>query len=1217
MRWLFIPAAVGLCCLPCLGAEAADQPGRVYIGEKLDPAGYGAGVIEPMDVVLAREEARLAEAEQNLKDRGGEQGVWAVPSRGATGYVTSGEHNLVNKWGDPCMGFSFPTRVDVKGAYFAGQGGRGVWTTAVRVLGYRDGAEVQLTDWFNDLGAGAAWFEMDLRNVDRIVIQAVPALDRRGWYALDDLTYTPVAEPGQPQPATVVIDFEDCQYGQKLTGTDYAGLTWESAAGGFDDAEAVHAPLVPPGREKETSAGTESEGGEGLRTGGTLPALLQSFIGVKKGDASQTAYPPDTCGAIGPNHFLEVVNRVIAAYNRTTGARVWISALGSFLPGSNGDPRILYDQHSGRWIVMVDDFNTRLYLAVSLTSDPTGSWFKTSFVVSQGSDAGKWPDYPTMGVDAVGVYMAAYMVGGGMSIFAVDKAPLIAPSPSLGTVTAFRNLPWEGAIQPVHTYGNPGREYFISRKSLNSLRVRRLVGPLTAPTLTEMGSVSIPLGSDPSDVPALGSTVDLDSVDGRLMNAVYRDGSIWTCHTINVSDRAACRWYEIRVVGSPSLVQYGTVADSIQHYFFPGISVNARGDAVMGFTGSNASEYASAYYTGRLYSDPPGVMAVPAPYKAGQASQNNIDGYGRNRWGDYSLSTLDPTDQVTLWTIQEYAEATDIWGTYIAKLRLNSDCNGNGVDDLTDLSAGTSADCNTNRIPDDCEPNQDCNYNGVQDICDVGRGTSLDCNLNRVPDECEVDCNSNGIPDACDVGSGTSADCQGNSTPDECEPDCNQNGMPDECDIIAGTSLDCNLNGIPDNCDLAGGTSFDCTGNGIPDDCETDCNKNGIRDDCDIASGTSRDCTANGIPDECEFDCNSNGVRDDCDVAAGTAHDCNLNGIPDQCDVEQCHYSWNGFQGLAYQLPMHGLDIDGDGTAWANPADTGKIWVYGCEFEGTADRSVQVTVTTDPPEDGYVVSEYFQSDNGALPPNAQLTELRFQPRLEGYLNPKTDWQLFIYDATNDQAALAIEFISTVSTRVPADQRGKILVRNPSGSPAFINTGVTIAVSHCYDFRVTLNRLTGTVQLSIDGAATLVPPLAVLQSGAGRLDYFRAQAVSNGALSGGTTGLKLDAFTLCLTGGKTFPPALWDCNGNGVLDECDLSAGTSRDCNTNGLPDECEVGDFNGDGTVDLTDYVTFVGCINGPGGGTLVGGCVCADYDGDGDVDVADFAAFQKAFTVP
>ena len=362
------------------------------------------------------------------------------------------------------------------------------------------------------------------------------------------------------------------------------------------------------------------------------------------------------------------VNRNFAVYDRTNGAELINMHLGSFLPGSNGDPRVLYDQHSGRWIVLVTDFDTKIFLAVSLTSDATGSWFKTDFVVTQGSDAGTFPDYPTLGVDASGIYTAAYMVGNGtMSIFAIDKAPLVAPSPSLGTVTAFRLLPWEGAIQPVQTYGTPPGEYLVSTQSSTQIRLRRLDGPMTSPTLNELGAASIPSYGEPPDAPVQGSSTPLDTVGSRLMNAVYRDGSVYTAHCIAGGAGAMSRWYQISTA-SVTLTQSGDVSDPLLYYFFPSIAVNAAGDLALGISGSYVGQYAAAYYTGRLASDPPGEMADPALLRQGDASHNIIDSYGRNRFGDYSLTTLDPTDEMTIWTIQEYVHATNTWGTWVAEL---------------------------------------------------------------------------------------------------------------------------------------------------------------------------------------------------------------------------------------------------------------------------------------------------------------------------------------------------------------------------------------------------------------------------------------------------------------------------------------------------------------------------------------------------------------------
>jgi hypothetical protein len=66
-----------------------------------------------------------------------------------------------------------------------------------------------------------------------------------------------------------------------------------------------------------------------------------------------------------------------------------------------------------------------------------------------------------------------------------------------------------------------------------------------------------------------------------------------------------------------------------------------------------------------------------------------------------------------------------------------NDCNGNGVLDAEDIANGTSADCDENGIPDECELQEhDCNHNGVLDACDIANGTSQDCNGDGLPDEC-------------------------------------------------------------------------------------------------------------------------------------------------------------------------------------------------------------------------------------------------------------------------------------------------------------------------------------------------------------------------------------------------------------------------------------------------------------------------------------------------
>jgi hypothetical protein len=70
------------------------------------------------------------------------------------------------------------------------------------------------------------------------------------------------------------------------------------------------------------------------------------------------------------------------------------------------------------------------------------------------------------------------------------------------------------------------------------------------------------------------------------------------------------------------------------------------------------------------------------------------------------------------------------------------------------------------------------------------------------------------------------------------------------------------------------------------------------------------------------------------------------------------------------------------------------------------------------------------------------------------------------------------------------------------------------------------------------------------------------------------------------------PALADCNGNGVLDSCEIGTGLAADCNVNGVPDACDISsglaaDCNGNGRLDACDIA----------GGTS------SDLDGNGRPD--------------
>ena len=428
--------------------------------------------------------------------------------------------------------------------------------------------------------------------------------------------------------------------------------------------EQVEEQKAEAAREGATGGSTSMLGGSA-----TSPTIGTNFVGPREGDAGGGWIPPDTCGAVGLSHFVSIVNANVSVWAKSTGARLTNVGEASFFgsPNSLGDGRCVYDPSSNRFILIGDSFSStsRIYLAVSATSDPTGAWFKTSFQTNTGGvDSGSWPDYPTLGVDANGIYIGVYAVnstGNGMTIFAIDKAPLVAPTQTMGTVTAFRNLFWEGAIQPCVTFGNPGGEYLITYQ-----QIYRIDPPLTSPNLVPLGNWNIPSFGAPPDAPNMGGST-LDTLDGRLMNAVFRNGRIWTTHAVNGGGRSCVRWYEVdptQPAGSQR-VQYGQIDDPTIHYFAPGIATNANGSMVVGFTGSSGAQFAAAYVSGRKPTDTTGQTCPPIQIKAGEASYN--DGGSPSRWGDYALTTIDPANDIDFWSIVEYARSGNVWGTWIAK----------------------------------------------------------------------------------------------------------------------------------------------------------------------------------------------------------------------------------------------------------------------------------------------------------------------------------------------------------------------------------------------------------------------------------------------------------------------------------------------------------------------------------------------------------------------
>src|SRR6185437_3248449 len=69
--------------------------------------------------------------------------------------------------------------------------------------------------------------------------------------------------------------------------------------------------------------------------------------------------PPDPVGAIGPNHYVQMVNLTLAVYDRIENVVLPATAIGSLWEGfavgdcslNAGDSIVLYDRYADRWIL--------------------------------------------------------------------------------------------------------------------------------------------------------------------------------------------------------------------------------------------------------------------------------------------------------------------------------------------------------------------------------------------------------------------------------------------------------------------------------------------------------------------------------------------------------------------------------------------------------------------------------------------------------------------------------------------------------------------------------------------------------------------------------------------------------------------------------------------------------------------------------------------------
>jgi hypothetical protein len=477
--------------------------------------------------------------------------------------------------------------------------------------------------------------------------------------------------------------------------------------------------------------------------GPAMPAPLEEFDGLRNADngaeGQGSPIPPDTVGDVGPEHYVQMVNLVMAVFDKETGAKllgpIATNTIWSGSPGSTpcettneGDPIVLYDPLADRWVISQFAFETVGVdpvgpyfecIAVSATGDPTGTWHRYAFqmpdptLLNDYPKLGVWPDAYYMGINEFDQDRGFGFVRASVVAFERDRMLVGAPATMLYKTLGgafFTPMPadLDGFAPPPP--GTPGifvelegEEFGYPNDRLHFFEMdvdwATDTAVVTGPTVRTVATANLNQCAGSRDCipqPDVAATRYLDAIDERLMfRAAYRNlgghQSIVVNHTVDVLDgaprRAGVRWYEIRSpAASPSIFQASSYSPTNRHRWMGSIAQDRDGNIALGYSLSSANTtYPSIRYAGRLASDPRNMLPQgETTLQAGGGSQTDT----ASRWGDYSAMSVDPADDCTFWYTNEYYLSTSLrsWRTRIGSFKFPS-CD----DDVgTTISIGNS-----------------------------------------------------------------------------------------------------------------------------------------------------------------------------------------------------------------------------------------------------------------------------------------------------------------------------------------------------------------------------------------------------------------------------------------------------------------------------------------------------------------------------------------------
>jgi hypothetical protein len=452
-------------------------------------------------------------------------------------------------------------------------------------------------------------------------------------------------------------------------------------------------------------------------------APLAPVAGIGFEGITQNGFiPSEPTSAAGPNQVFSPGNVSVTITDKDGSNRVEIDGFTFFgIPTSEGafsDPVCHYDALRGRFVALCFTQGSSgsnkwsfFYLAISQTSDARGSWwiYKFDQRLDGSTLTSNWSDFEGLGLsdDKLAMSSQQFSFKGGayqyQKIRVIDRALAYTGQP-VGYVDFVNfSAPLGGDVSSLFVT-KVGIDLGAGENTIHCLTsrynggttvaYRTITGPPATPTLSAGSLVPVNAYSPPVNAAQLGSNQLVATNDCRIAAFYVRNGVLTATWHFGVNFGSgtvdAVRLFQMRTSDRAVLSDETFGADGI-FYYYPAAIVDTMGTVFIGFDRSSASEFPSAYASGRRRSD--SSIEPSLLLKAGLSATS------QSRWGDYTGIDMDESASgpagSSAWYAGQWTKATNTFGTWVNQITFTYGGIAGTVYDDCDGSAATTAD----RVP--------------------------------------------------------------------------------------------------------------------------------------------------------------------------------------------------------------------------------------------------------------------------------------------------------------------------------------------------------------------------------------------------------------------------------------------------------------------------------------------------------------------------------------